>query len=122
MKLSELLQQLVEIAQAANPDHDDIIGSELDVDPEIRIAMQPRWPMEHHVAHIKLFHTNAEDIAELEDILSMTGTERSITDETERAEAQIELDTLRAQDKTIVYIVEGTHIGYAKPALWDQED
>ena len=122
MRLSELLQQLVEIAQAANPDHDDIIGSELDVDPEIRIAMQPRWPMEHHVSHIKLFHTNAEDIGELEDILSMTGTERSITDETERAEAQIELDTLRAQDKAIIYIVEGTHIGYAKPHLWDQED
>lgn len=117
MRLSELLQQLVEIAQAANPDHDDILDSELDVDPEIRIAMQPRWPMEHHVSHIKLFHTNAEGIAELEDLLSMTGTE-----DTERAEAQIELDTLHAQDRTIIYIVEGAHIGYAKPTLWDTGD
>ncbi len=70
MKLSELLIQLMETAASLNPDHDDILGSELDVDPEIRIAMQPRWPMEHHISHIKLFHTNAEDIAELEDILS----------------------------------------------------
>lgn len=122
MKLSELLQKLVEIAEAANPDHDDIIGSELDVDPEIRIAIQPRWPIEYHVSHLKLFHTNAEDIEELENVLSMTRTEGSIAEETERAEAQIELDTLRAQDKTIIYIVEGAHIGYAKPHLWDQED
>jgi hypothetical protein len=122
MKLSELLQKLVEIAEALNPDHDDIIGSELDVDPEIRIAIQPSWPMEYHVSHLKLFHTNAEDIAELEDILSMTRTERSITEDTERAEAQIELDTLRAQDKAIIYIVEGAHIGYASKDLWDQED
>lgn len=122
MKLSELLIQLMETAASLNPDHDDILGSELDVDPEIRIAMQPRWPMEHHISHIKLFHTNAEDIAELEDILSMTGTERSITEDTERAEAQIELDTLHAQDRAIIYIVEGSHIGYAKPHLWDTSD
>lgn len=116
MKLSELLQQLVEIAQAANPDHDDIIGSELEVDPEIRIAMQPTWPMESHVLQLRIVNSNGEYITDIEGILKTELTE------SERGEATEELNRLREENEILIYIVEGTHIGYAKPHLWDQED
>lgn len=117
MKLSELLTQLMETAASLNPDLEDFIGGEFEVDPEIRIAMQPRWPMEHHVAHTKFVSSNAEDIADIEQVLA----NETLT-ESERGEAEEELTRLRAETKAIIYIVEGSHIGYAKPTLWDTSD
>lgn len=116
MKLSELLQQLVEIAQAANPDHDDIIGSELEVDPEIRIAMQPSWPMESHVLHARIMNSNGEYISDIEGIL------KSELTESERGEASEELNRLKAENEIRIYLVEGSHIGYASKNLWDSAD
>ena len=117
MKLSELLAHLIEIAAALNPDDDDIIGSELEVDPEIRIASQPTWPMENHVAHAKFVSSNADDIADIEQVLA----NETLT-ESERGEAEEELTRLRAETEAIIYIVGGSHIGYAKPTLWDTPD
>ncbi len=117
MKLSELLIQLMETAASLNPDLDDIIGSELEVDPEIRIAMQPSWPMESHVAHARFVSSNADDIADLQKLLG--GDELN---ESERAEVEEELTRLRAETEAIIYIVEGSYIGYAKPALWGTSD
>lgn len=113
MKLSELLAYLIEIASSLNPDLEDIIGSELEIDPEIRIASQPTWPLENHVAHTKFVSSNADDIADIEQVLA----NETLT-ESERGEAEEELTRLRAETEALVYIVEGSHIGYAKPALW----
>ena len=117
MKLSELLVYLTETASSLNPDLEDIIGSELEVDPEIRIAMQPTWPMESHVAHAKFVSSNAADIADIEQVLA----NETLT-ESERGEAEEELTRLRAETETLIYIVEGSHIGYATPTLWDTSD
>lgn len=117
MRLSELLQQLVEIAQSANPDHEDILDSELEVDPEIRIAMQPSWPMESHLMQLRTVNSNGEYIADIERILK----ERGLT-ESERGEATEELERLRDENEIRIYMVEGSHIGYSSKDLWDQED
>lgn len=117
MKLSELLTYLMETAVSLNPDLENILECELKVDPDIRIAMQPRWPMEYNVAHAKFVNSNAEDIADIEKLLN--GGELN---ESERGEAEEELTRLRAETQTLIYLMEGSHIGYADPTLWDTED
>lgn len=117
MKLSELLSYLIDKAAELNPDLDDIIGSELEVDPDVRIAMQPTWPMESSVLHVRSVGSNEENIADIKKILN---TERLT--ESERGEATEELDRLREENEVRLYIVEGSHIGYADATLWYQED
>jgi len=56
MTLTELIQALVDQAQALNPDIEvdiDAIGH-LEVDPDVLLAMQPSWPFEHRIGDVVL--------------------------------------------------------------------
>ena len=59
----------------------------------------------------------AADIADIEQVLA-----NEILTESERGEAEEELTRLRAETEALIYIVEGSHIGYATPTLWDTSD
>ena len=120
MQLSELISRLLAHAERLNPEHfeefDDTLLSDFPVDPEVRLAEQPNYPMQHRVSHTKLFRTNAEEIGEVEAALQLELTE------SERDEAQDELNRLNDENKPIIYIVEGSHLDYASKDLWDQAD
>lgn len=45
MRLSELIQQLLELAESLNPE---------DVDPEVRIAYQPSYPLAAQLSNVEL--------------------------------------------------------------------
>lgn len=51
MKLSELIYTLLEQARELNPGvfDTDILNGEVDVDPEVRIATQPTYPLAHSI-------------------------------------------------------------------------
>lgn len=118
MKLLELITHLTAIAEQLNPDHfENTDLAFLPNDAEIRIATQPTWPMESSVLQTKFVSSNADDIADIEQALA----NETLT-ESERGEAEEELTRLRAETEALIYIVEGSHIGYAKPTLWDTSD
>lgn len=51
MKLSQLINELVNLATDLNPECDDtdILNAEFDVDPEVRLATQPSWPLANNI-------------------------------------------------------------------------
>ncbi len=55
MKLSELINELVNLATDLNPgcDDTDILNAEFDVDPKVRLATQPTWPLAHNICNLQ---------------------------------------------------------------------
>ncbi len=104
MTLSDLIDQLTSLAE----DYPEA---------EIRIAMQPTWPMESGILHVRLIGTEDENIADIKRILA----DEALT-ESERGEATEELTRLEAENRSTLYFVEGSHIGYASRDLWDSAD
>lgn len=65
MRLSRLLLELVALAEALNPDAElcDIITAhgEMPVDPEVRLATQPTWPLAHSICCVTHIRGDEED-------------------------------------------------------------
>lgn len=79
----------------------------VDEDAEVRIAHQPHWPFEYSIRQVVAVGTNDEDIEEIEDHLGSG----ELTAE-EKEEARSEMDRLAQNNVQIVYIGEGSQIGY----------
>lgn len=104
MVLSELIQHLKEMQQEAGEDHD----------PEVRLAIQPNWPFECHLQNIKLVHTEAKTINDLEATLEY----EELTPE-DREHLVAEVKSLRGTNPPIIYLAQGSQIGYATVDLWE---
>jgi len=70
------------------------LGEEKAAETEVRLAVQPRWPFEHDLAGIAL----SSDLR------------RGGEDEDEES---VEVTP------PVVYLVEGTQLGYAPPGIWE---
>jgi len=91
MTLSELIAQLQEIADQ----HEDI-------DPEVKIAHQPNWPLEFSISGVLAFNTKLEAITELKEILEDPELEAD-----EREHLTSELAALEAEPEMMVFLSEG---------------
>lgn len=63
MTLSQLINELINIASDLNPEMDttDILNGEMDVDPEVRLATQPTWPLAHSICCVTHIPGGEED-------------------------------------------------------------
>ena len=100
MKLTELINQLIEIAETHDPSYE--VGDTIENDPVIKIASQPSWPMEYQASSIVTFNSSDEAIDALEDAL----TDNDLSSD-ERAHLTNDLEALKVgvPDAT-VYIAE----------------
>lgn len=80
----------------------------VDPDTEVRLAHQPSWPFEYSIGTVELVGANDAEIEEAENALARA---RDLTPE-ERETARAELDRLSADNQQIVYIAEGSQLGY----------
>lgn len=105
MTLSELIAQLTEIAQECG-DHD----------PEVRLAIQPRWAFEHRIGGVASVDPNEEEVNEIKDFLNEADplTEGQAIDDARARLAEIE-----ANKGTVVYLGEGGQIGYLPGGVSD---
>lgn len=90
------------------------ILDDLDDDTEVRIAHQPSWPFEYSISEVVESSSNDDDIEDVENALKT-----DLTDD-EKEEANAELQRLEEENVTIVYIAEGTQIGYLPGAVTKQ--
>ena len=69
MKLSQLINELMNLASDLNPDLDDgtILRGDLDVDPEVRLATQQRYPLAFHLDCVTHLTPDAEPQSEAEE-------------------------------------------------------
>lgn len=69
MKLSELIQRLVELSADLNPhiSLDDIYAGNADIDPEVRIAYQPSYPLAANLSALTHLSPDAEPQSEEEE-------------------------------------------------------
>lgn len=117
MKLSELIQHLLVIAKEVNPsvDLDDLIGdSGWRVDPEVRMATQPNYPLAYRIQCVTLLREDEDEADELEAELP------NETDSGKRQMMQQRIDGIRTQSG-IVWIAEGGSVydaPYAPGAAW----
>lgn len=92
-----IVQELIELLSQMNPD------------AEVRLAQQPRWPFEHvavSVVEVDLGAPDPEEVSLAEEVL---GNPESSDEEREAARNQMAHDDSKL---TVVYIVEGSQIGY----------
>lgn len=117
MRLSELIQRMLEIAQEANPglSVDEIVSDNMRIDPEVRMATQPRYPLAHHVQCVTLVKKDEDEADEIE-----TELPNEENPETKQLMQQ-RIDAIRMQPGT-VWIAEGGSVydePYAPRAAWD---
>lgn len=107
MTIDELLQDLQHLSAAGH-------GK-----AEIRIAHQPGYPHQCKVHSIKLVDLKAEPIEEIVEFLN-----HAIPGEDDEAviEAKKQLEKLRIEDSHVLYVTEGTYVGYASKDLWDEDN
>lgn len=67
--------------------------SDFPEDAEVRLMIQPSWPFEHELA--------------------------GVTCKSEMAELEEDEEDVPETDEEIVYIVEGTQLGYGSSAAWE---
>lgn len=102
MTVSELLTLLAELVESG----------EVEEDSEVRIAHQPHWPLEYSVQKLSVQRSGQEDIDEIKELMATTPREDWPHD------AHEQLQQLREQ-QAVVWIVEGSQLGYASRSHWD---
>lgn len=80
---------------------------------EVRLAHQPHYPFEYHIDGVKLWETNAIEANKAKKQLA---TEN---DKEAREALWGHIDTLENENETIVYIREGSQMGYCSRDIWD---
>lgn len=108
MNVRELVAQLLDISEnEVNELAPREYGDPAVLDREVRLAQQPNWPFEFSVGEVAEVETHGDDIAEISDAMDDMDMESS-----EYAEALKELERLKGENKHLVYIGEGSHLGY----------
>lgn len=101
MTLSELIEQLLELQQDAGDDN-----------PEVRLAHQPQWPFEYSLTDVLLVDVNEEERLEIDEFLNVGDPD----DEEARAAAHERRAELDAEPGGVVYLGEGSQLGYLPQA------
>lgn len=102
------LSELTLLFEEAKQEHGE------DFDPEVRLAIQPSWPFECRLESVKLVFKEGETIDDLEAAL-----EYDELTEDERTRLVEEVSRLREDNTPIIYLAQGTQMGYASADLWD---
>lgn len=101
MKLDDLIEQLSNLSAAGHGD------------ATVRLAIQPHYPFEHSIDGLKLHLTHQEEIDELESMIFNNNYPEDQDDMRER------LEELNEQNQTIIFIREGSQLGYAARDIWN---
>lgn len=81
---------------------------EMDPEAEVRLATQPSWPLEYHVA----------GVASQQEIVDYKRAEEKCDEHGFYNCDECEPETSE-EDGNIVWIAEGSQIGYAQRAVWE---
>lgn len=70
MKLSKLISELMELAESLNPRDIDWQEGEwaangFPIDPEVRLATQPTWPLAHNICSVTHIGFDQEEMQEI---------------------------------------------------------
>jgi hypothetical protein len=106
MTLGQVLEALLATAEELNPGYEP--GDDLPIDPEVKLAMQPSWPMEHSVGGVVSFDSRQEAIDTLQEAIA--GLEED--ERADRERLTEELAQLEASEPELtVYIGESPWAG-----------
>jgi len=99
MTLSELIDHLTTIQSGLDDGHD----------PEVRLAHQPSWPFELHIAQVVEVDMHADEREEIREFL---GVADPLEDGSAIDDARKRLTEIDANPGTVIYLGEGSQIGY----------
>lgn len=85
------------------------ILEDLDDDFEVRLAHQPSWPFEYSIAEVVVMESDRDQIDEIEQALTRDADD--LTDD-DKCSMQQQISELEDENVTVVYIAEGSQIGY----------
>lgn len=80
---------------------------------QVRLATQPSWPLEWTIDGMKLHKTKGDEIEEVENLIF----NNEYPEDQDEMREQLEL--LKEQNETVLYLREGSQIGYASRSIWD---
>jgi hypothetical protein len=85
-------------------------------DTEVRIAEQPNYPFEYSISGVRFKGTNDDDLKEAREVYSH---DNSLTED-ERRECLAEIVRMDVENVKIIYLLEGSQLGYVNRSLWDE--
>lgn len=100
MTLSDLINALEELRELHGED------------VEVRLAQQPSWPFEYGLSEIVALDMHADEREEIDEFLG-----EAVEDTDDVVEARLRLAELDAQSRVVVYLGEGSQIGYLPGAV-----
>jgi hypothetical protein len=109
MKVSEL----IELLQMSIIDNDG-------EDMEVQMVYQQNWPLCSKIHNVKVMNEDAKSLKEdKENVLEEFKAGHMSHEEYNNAVA--ELDRMLKDKPNIVYIVEGSHVGYGSRDAWEED-
>lgn len=103
MLLQDLIDQLTELKES--------VGGER----EVRLANQPSWPFEYTISNVLAVDPNAEDVAAYKKAIE--DGEVLVEDMKDALDTIADLEA-QSTENTVVYICEGTQLGYTSSSHW----
>lgn len=101
MTIDDLIEELGNLSAAGHGD------------ATVRLAEQPNYPSEYSINGMKLHKTNQSEIDELESLISNNNYPE------DKFSALEQLEQLKQNNETVLYIREGSYLDYLSGDIWD---
>lgn len=121
MRLSRLIGELIELAESLNPrdidwQEGEFVANGFEVDPEVRLATQPTWPLAHNICSVTHIGFDQEEMDGLLDNLRSPDSFRP-SEVVQMRERVRELE----EEVGVVWVAEGSTCSdspYAPRGAW----